>query len=221
MNILFEEKEKKFKTSFLKDLENNVKILKNIYDEVYIDNKGIAYSLESKLESGRVYCNTSLNKLFEIKENQLLKLNMKVISDCLKAGKSKILGFYTDENKLFFRNIEMDYEVGEFQNNKKLNIDYINEIINNTCYSCNLNELIDRFSNKEFINIKKGKYDLILTHKLFPMINKSSEFNFKAKENDNGSFYGIFENKIEERNKKEEITFEMNIIYIYRFLDLN
>ena len=221
MNVIFEEKEKKFKTSFLKDLENNVKILKNIYDEVYIDNKGIGYSLESKLESGRVYCNTNLNKLFEIKENQLLKLNMKTISDCLKAGKSKILGFYTDENKLFFRNIEMDYEVGEFQNGKKLNIDYINEIINNTCYSCNLNDLIDRFNNKEFINIKKGKYDLLLTHKLFPMINKSSEFNFKAKENDNGSFYGIFENKIEERNKKEEITFEMRIIYLYRFLDLN
>ena len=146
---------------------------------------------------------------------------MKTISDCLKAGKSKILGFYTDENKLFFRNIEMDYEVGEFQNNKKLNIDYINEIINDTCYSCNLNELIDRFNNKEFINIKKGKYDLLLTHKLFPMINKSSDFNFKAKENDNGSFYGIFENKIEEKNKKEEITFEMRIVYLYRFLDLN
>jgi hypothetical protein len=71
------------------------------------------------------------------------------------------------------------------------------------------------------LNIKKGKYDLLLTHKLFPMINKSSDFNFKAKENDNGSFYGIFENKIEERNKKEEITFEMKIVYLYRFLDLN
>ena len=221
MNILFEEQEKKFKTSFLKDLENNVKIIKNIFDEVFINDKGIGYSLESKLESGRVYCNTNLNKLFEIKENQLLKLNMKVISDCLKAGKSKILGFYTDNNKLFFRNIEMDYEVGEFQNNKKLNIDYINEIIDNSKYSCNLNDLIERFNNKEFINIKKGNYDLLLTHKLFPMINKSNEFNFKAKDNDNGSFYGIFENKIEERNKKDEITFEMKIVYLYRFLDLN
>ena len=221
MNILFEEQEKKFKTSFLKDLENNVKIIKNIFDEVYINDKGIGYSLESKLESGRVYCNTNLNKLFEIKENQLLKLNMKVISDCLKAGKSKILGFYTDNNKLFFRNIEMDYEVGEFQNGKKLNIDYINEIIDNSKYSCNLNDLIERFDNKEFINIKKGNYDLLLTHKLFPMINKSNEFSFKAKDNDNGSFYGIFENKIEERNKKEEITFEMKIVYLYRFLDLN
>jgi hypothetical protein len=221
MNIIFEEKEKKFKTSFLKDLENNIKILKNIFDEVYIDNKGICYSLESKLEAGRVYCNTNLNKLFEIEENKLLRLNMKAISDCLKAGKSKIIGFFVDKDKLIFRNVEMDYEVGEFQNNKKLNIDYINEIINNTCYTCNLSELIDRFNNKEFINIKKGKYDLILTHKLFPMINKSNDFNFKAKENDNGSFYGIFENKIEERNKKEEITFEMTIVYLYRFLDLN
>ena len=221
MNILFEEQEKKFKTSFLKDLENNVKILKNIYDEVYINNEGVVYSLESKLDSGRVFCNTNLNKLFEIKENQLLKLNMKLLSECLKAGKSKILGFYTDDNKLFFRNIETDYEVGEFENGKKLNINYINEILDEVNYECNLNELIERFINKEFITIKKGKYDLLLTHKLFPMINKSNEFSFKAKDNGNGSFYGIFENKIEERNKKDEIIFEMKIVYLYRFLDLN
>lgn len=221
MNVIFEEKEKKFKTSFLKDLENNVKIIKNLFDEVYIDKNGIGYSLESKLEAGRVFCNTNLNLLFEIKENQLLKLNLKAISDCLKAGKSKIIGFFTENNILFFRNIEMDYEVGEFEDNKKLNIEYITDIINESRYDCNLNELLEKFSNKEFINVKKDKYDLLLTHKLFPMINKSNEFNFKAKDNDNGSFYGIFENKIEEKNKKDEITFSMEIVYLYRFLDLN
>ena len=77
MNILFEEKEKKFKTSFLKDLENNVKVLKNLFDEVYVDQEGTCYSLESKLSNGRVLCKSSLNKLFEIKDWQLLKLNLK------------------------------------------------------------------------------------------------------------------------------------------------
>ena len=221
MNVIFEEMEKKLKTSFLKDLENNVKILKNIYDEIYIDSKGIGYSLESKLEVGRVYCNTNLNKLFEIEENQLLKLNMKAISDCLKAGKSKIIGFFVDKNKLIFRNVEMDYEVGEIQSDKKLNMSYIDDIVNNVEYKCDLSELIERFANKEFINIQKNRFDLILTHKLFPMINKSNEFSFGAKVNDNGTFYGVFTNKIEERNKKEEVTFEMEIVYIYRFLDLN
>ena len=221
MNIIFEEKEKKFKTSFLKDLENNVKVLKNIYDEAFINDKGVCYSLESKLESGRVFCNSSLHKLFEIKENQLLKLNMKTISDCLKAGKSKILGFYVDHNKLIFRNVEMDYIVGEFEDGKKLNIRYIDDIVNQIEYKCDLSDLIDRFIDKEFINIKKDKFDLILTHKLFPMINKSNKFSFGAKVNDNGTFYGVFKNKLEERNKKEEITFEFEITYIYRFLDLN
>ena len=220
MNIIFEEKEKKFKTSFLKDLENNVKIIKNLFDEVYIDKNGIGYSLESKLEAGRVYCKSSINKLFEIKENQLLKLNLKAISECLKAGKSKIIGFSAD-NKLVFRTTEMDYEVGVFENEKKLNIDYIVNIVEKTDYSCNLNELIERFNNKEFITIRKDRYDLILTHKLFPCINKASEFNFEAKINDNRTFYGVFRNRIEERNKKEEITFEIEIVYIYRFLDLN
>lgn len=221
MNILFEDKEKKFKTSFLKELENNVKILKNIYEEVYIDNKGYCYSLESKLDAGRVYCVGSLNKLFEIKENELLKLNLKSISDCLKAGKTKIIGYSIMDSVLLFRTTEMDYEIGEFESDKKLNIDYLLNIEHEVDYICNLNELLDKFNNKEFINIKKGKYDLILTHKLFPMVAKSSEFNFKARDNDNGSFYGIFENTIEEKNKKDEITFSMKIVYIYRFLDLN
>jgi hypothetical protein len=115
----------------------------------------------------------------------------------------------------------MNYEVGEFQDNKKLNIDYINEITESVKYKCDVSDLIERFINKEFVNIKKDKYDLLLTHKLFPMINKSSEFNLEIKENDNGTFYGVFKNKIEERNKKDEITFEMEVTYIYRFLDLN
>lgn len=221
MNILFEEKEKKFKTSFLKELENNVKILKNLFDEVYVDNKGISYSLDNKLSNGRVYCTSSLNNLFDIKENQLLKINLKTISDCLKAGKTKIIGYSIQDDILIFRTTEMDYDVGEFENEKKLNIDYIYDIINNTDYKCNLNELIEKFNNKEFVNIKKDKYDLILTHKLFPAINKSSKFNFEAKMNDNGTFYGVFRNKIEERNKKDEITFEIEVTYIYRFLDLN
>jgi hypothetical protein len=158
--------------------------------------------------------------LFEIGENQLLKLNLKAISDCLKAGKSKIIGYFVNGD-LIFRTTEMNYEVGEFQDNKKLNIDYINEITENVKYKCDVSDLIERFINKEFVNIKKDKYDLLLTHKLFPMINKSSEFNLEIKENDNGTFYGVFKNKIEERNKKDEITFEMEVTYIYRFLDLN
>jgi hypothetical protein len=116
MNILFEEQGKKFKTSFLKELENNIKILKNLFDEVFVNNEGVCYSLESKLNSGRVYCKSSINKLFEIKENQLLKLNLKAISECLKAGKSKIIGFSADD-ELVFRTTEMDYEVvsGNFE----------------------------------------------------------------------------------------------------------
>lgn len=221
MYILFEEKEKKFKTSFLKELENNIKILKNLFDEVFVNNEGVCYSLESKLNSGRVYCNSTINNLFDIKENQLLKLNLKSISDCLKAGKTKIIGYSITDESLLFRTTEMDYEIGVFENDKKLNIDYILDIVNNVDYKCNLNELIEKFNNKEFVNIKKDKYDLILTHKLFPAINKSCSFDFSAKMNNNGTFYGVFNNTIEEKNKKDEVTFSISVNYIYRFLDLN
>jgi hypothetical protein len=53
------------------------------------------------------------------------------------------------------------------------------------------------------------------------MINKSVYFNFSAKDNDDGTFYGIFNNKIETKNKKGETTFEMEVMYMYRFMDLN
>lgn len=222
MDINFEEYDKKFKSSFLKELESNIKIIKNIFDEVFINSDGVAYSLDSKIENGRVFCNTSLNSLLLIPKDNLLKLKPNNVTECLKGGKTKILGVYSDnENKLIMRTSEVDFPIGEFQSNKKLNMDYIYDITSNVNYKCNLNELLERFKNKEFINIKKDRYDLILTHKLFPMINKSINFDFSAKMNDNGTFFGVFDNKIEERNKKDEITFEMNITYIYRFMDLN
>ena len=222
MDINFNDCDKKFKSSFLKELETNIKIIKNLFVEAYIDDKGICYSIDSKIENGRVFCNTSLNSLFKIPENTLLKLIPDNNTECFKKGNTKILGLYIDKNnQVLIRTTEVDYPIGEFQPNKKLNIDYLNEIISNINYSCNLNELLERFDNKEFINIKKDRYDLILTHKLFPMVNKSVNFDFNAKMNDNGTFYGIFRNKIEEKNKKDEITFEMEITYIYRFMDLN
>ena len=143
------------------------------------------------------------------------------MSECLKAGKSKMLGYCVDkENNVIFKTIELDYVVGEIQENMQLNMDYIIDIVDNTEDRYSLNELLERFNNKEFININKGGYDLILTHKLFPMVNKASEFSFEAKDNNNGTFYRVFRHRIEESNKKEEITFELNVVYIYRFLDL-
>ena len=221
MIILFEDEGKKFKSSFLKTLENNLKILKLLYDEVYINSEGLAYSLESNLENGRVFCNTNIDEVFNINKDELIKLNLKALNDCFKLGKTKIIGYEISNDDIIFRTTEMDYVVGTYEKDMKLNIDYLKEIVDNVEYKCNLNELIEKFSNKEFINIKRNNYDLILTHKLFPGINKSNNFDFSAKSNGNGTFYGVFRNVIEERNKKEEITFEIQVTYIYRFLDLN
>lgn len=221
MNILFEDYDKKFKSSFLKELENTIKIIKNLFDIVYIDSNGICYSLENKLDNGRTYCKSTLNQLFNIPENSLILLDLVKMSECLKAGKSKILGYCFDkENNLIFKTAELDYIVGELQLETRLNMDYLIDIVDNAGDRYSLNELLERFDNKEFININKGGYDLILTHKLFPMVNKSVNFTFEAKDNGNGTFYGVFRNRIEERNKKEEITFELDVVYIYRFLDL-
>ena len=222
MYILFEDYDKKFKSSFLKELENNVKIVKNVFDIIFVNCKGITYSLENKLDNGRVFCKTTLHEIFNIPDSSLLKLDLNRIVECLKAGKSKILGFCVDKDDgVILKTTELDYVIGEIQEEMKLNMDYIEDIVDNVEYRCNLNELLDKFNNKEFINIKKDKYDLILTHKLFPSINKSTNFTFEAKDNNNGTFYGVFRNTIEEKNKKEEVVFSIDVIYIYRFLFLN
>lgn len=222
MNIVFDDYDKKFKSTFLKGVENNINVLKNLYDEIYIDNKGLAYSIDSKIHNGRVMCQTTLQNTINIPEDTLLKINPRTVYECLKAGKTKILGVFTDEdNNLIFRTTISDYTVGSFEKGKKLNVEFIKEMFNNIDYSCNINDLLERFNNKEFVNTKYGEYDLILTHKLFPMINKCKRFDFYAKKNGDGTFYGIFKNKIEERNKKDEIIFEVTVNYIYKFMDLN
>ena len=222
MNLFFEDHGKSVKSTFLKNVESNNNILKNLYEEIFVNDEGLVYSLESKLKNGRVFCNSSLHSVFEIPKDTLLKLNTKIISDCLKAGKTKILGCYTDENNnLYFRTTETDFNIGCYQPNKKLNIDYIKDILNNVDYKCNVDELLEKFENKEFINIRKRNYDLILTHKLFPTINKANSLDFYAKPNDDGTFYGIFKSNIVTKNKKEEVTFEMSVNYIYKFIDLN
>lgn len=221
MFIMFEDHPKNVKSKFLKELEASIKLLKNIFNEILIDSEGIVYSLDTVVDNGRVICKCKLNDLFEIPKDSLLCLNSKNILECLKGGKTKILGLYEEKNKLFIQTTETDYDIGEYQENKKLNIDYLNDITTIVSYRCSLNELLERFDNKEFINIKKDKYDLILTHKLFPSINKCTDFKLSIKDNNDGTFYGIFDNRIEEKNKKEEITFEMDIRYIYKFIDLN
>ena len=47
------------------------------------------------------------------------------MSDCLKIGKTKIIGYYIEDDKLVFRTTEMNFEVGTFERNMVLNIDYI------------------------------------------------------------------------------------------------
>ena len=42
-------------------------------------------------------------------------------------------------------------------------MDYLKDITDNKCYSCDLNDVLEKFENKEFVNVKKGKYDLLLT----------------------------------------------------------
>lgn len=220
MVILFENIDKKEKSKLIKGLENINQILKNIFNEVFINNKGVCYNNESTLLSGRCFCETNFNNFIEIKENQLFKLNTRVLYECLKAGKTKILGYTIVDSKYIFNTEIGDFTIGEFIDEEVLNMDKLKSILNNTTCSFNRNDLLERFSNKEFIDVDAGEYKMFITHKLFPSINKSKKLDIKIHDNNDGTFYSSFISKIEERNKKDEVTFDMNIYYMYKFIHL-
>lgn len=218
MVIIFEELGKKEKSRILKGIENTNQILKNIFETVYINHEGVCYNNESMLQNGRCVCNTDLNGFIVIKENQLLKLDTKTMYECIKAGKTKINGYSTDDNKLIFHTSEKDFLVGEFIDDEKLNLFNINSIIENETIKENRNDLLERFDKKEFVEFDIDKYKMFVTHKLFPSINKSKKLDVVVHDNNDGTFYTSFVSRIEERNKNDELTFSMGVEYIYKFI---
>lgn len=218
MVIVFEELGKKEKSRILKGIESINQILKNIFEIVYINHEGTCYNNESMLQNGRCICNTDFNRFINIKENQLLKLNTRVLYECLKSGKTKITGYSIEDNILTFHTTEEDFVIGEFLDDEILNLKHINSINLVETISENRNDLLDRFNNKEFIEFDIDKYKMFVTHKLFPSINKSKKLDIVIHDNNDGTFYTSFISRIEERNKKDEITFSMGIEYIYKFL---
>lgn len=220
MVILFENVDKKEKSRLLKGLETINQIIKNIFDEVYINNKGVCYNNESTLLSGRCFCETNFNDFIEIKENQLFKLNTRILYECLKSGKTKITGYTIEDSKYVFNTENGDFIIGEFIDDEVLNIDKLKNIMDDSICSFNKNDLLDRFNNKEFIDVDAGEYKMFITHKLFPSINKCKNLDVKIHDNNDGTFYSTFISKIEDRNKKDEVTFSMNIYYMYKFIHL-
>lgn len=218
MVILFEELDKKEKSKLLKGLENINQIIKNIFDTVYIDDRGVCYNNESTLLSGRCFCETNFNEFVEIKENQLFKLNTRVLYECLKSGKTKILGYTIENSEYIFNTENGDFLIGEFIDDEVLNMGKIKSLLDNGSDKVNKNDLLERFNNKEFIEVDVNEYKMFLTHKLFPSINKCKNLDVVIHDNNDGTFYSSFISRIDERNKKDEVTFFMKICYMYKFI---
>lgn len=220
MVILFEELSKKEKTSFLKGLENNNQIIKNLFETAYINSEGVCYNIQSSLNNGRVVAKTNLNEFIEIKENQLFKLNTRELYNCISNGKTKISGYSILNNIFTFMTTEGDYIIGEFIDNERLNLVQLESILCNTSVTENINHILSNFEDKMFTEIKVGDYEMMLTHKLFPCIQKCKDIKVSIADNGDGTFYGCFNIGIEETNKSGAITFSIKLNFIYKFLKL-
>ena len=105
---------------------------------------GYVYCIDNLSKNDcRILCKTNLNEYLQVPEGVVLRINSKSLSDCLKSGKTKILGFYVNnDNELIFKTETCDFNVGNYEFDKKLNIAYLNEICNNVDYTCDLTEVV-------------------------------------------------------------------------------
>ena len=111
MNIVFEDYDKKFKSKVLKGIENVNNILKNIYDEVFINHEGIAYSVESKLDTGRVFCKTNIDEFIEIpKGNFAYDLLVMIIDEIMI--KNKIISLFSSKEERYIYFLPLAFFVG-------------------------------------------------------------------------------------------------------------
>lgn len=214
--------DKKEKSAFLKSIEKPNNILKHLFETVYIDSKGDCYNMDSTIKQyqGRCVCETNLNEVFDIEEDCLFCLNTKEYARCLKGGKTKILSYEIKNNDFIIITTEENFIIGKYLDNKKLDMQYLRDIMNDISVSKDMNYLVEKFNNKEFVIVEDNDYPMTLTHRLCPGFNKSTDFSIDIHDNNPETFYGVFVNKIEERNKKDEIIFEMKVRYFYRFLKL-
>lgn len=221
-NIIVELNDKKEKTAFLKGLEKNNDIAKNLFDEAYINSEGVIYNINSHISKyqGRCIAFTSFNKVLNIVENELFKLIPSELVSCLKGGKTGITHYEIRDNKFILFNKGTEYEIGEYLDNKEINIEYLEEMDEDKVQETDINHILENFNNSEFVDLSVGEYNMMLTHRLFPVFNKSNSFKVGVYVKCDETFYGVFTNKIEERNKKDEITFSAEIKYFYKFLHL-
>lgn len=221
-NMIVELNDKKEKTAFLKGLEKNNNIIKNLFEEAFINSKGVSYNINSHISNyqGRCIGFTSFNEVLRIEENELFKLTPSVLVACLKAGKTGITHYEIKDNKFILFNKDEAYEIGEYLDNKEISIEYLEEMDENKTDETDIEYVLENFGNSEFVDLKVGEYNMMLTHRLFPVFNKSSSFKVGIYTKCEETFYGVFTNKIEERNKKDEVTFSAEIKYFYKFLHL-
>lgn len=221
-NIIVELNDKKEKTAFLKGLEKNNDIAKNLFDEAFINNKGVIYNINSHISKyqGRCIAFTSFNNVLKIEDNELFKLIPSVLVACLKAGKTGITHYEIRDNKFILFNKGEEYEIGEYLDNKEISIEYLEEMDSEKIHETDVDFILEKFSNSEFVELKVGEYNMMLTHRLFPVFNKSNSFKVGVYVKCDETFYGVFTNKIEEVNKKGETTFSSEVKYFYKFLHL-
>lgn len=212
-NILIEFNDKKTKSKYLKSLEFINHRFKNIFNSVYINNEGYCFSTDViNRNIGRIFLKTDLIKdLFTIEERDLLQLYPKQIYDCIKSGKTKIISILSRDDSIYMITTENEYKIADMIKEQKLNIDKYLDIIDNISINKNVDNLLERLLNKEFVDFEIDGYRMFLTHKLFPTINKIDTINIGINDTQDKTFYAMFEFISKEKDNK------ITTNYLYRF----
>lgn len=221
--VLFDEIPKKEKSSFLNGIWKVNQFVKNIFEEAYIDSLGRIYNTESKVIMGRVLIYSNFHEFINIPEGWVLKINTRILYDSINNGKTKLTGYEIFNNEFIMKSVEGDYRIGTFEN-VVLNLRAIENIMDNIN-----NDVIDITDKIELIDEKKvvtipfdDTKEVYLCNKTVPNVTskKCDKLTIQTKDNSDDTFYSITHGLFQERNKKEEVVFSIDIKYFYRHLKL-
>lgn len=199
--IDFNDMKKSERSEYINGIWGINQILKNTFLSFYLDSGGKIISDKlNKLESGYHSAESELNRYIPVPENNFLRIDSTKIYDVIKDYKSLIDGiFYKDDNAYFKVRDVGDIVFGRFTKSFSLPTKYptnrINMMLtpdNITKYGKLHDDEIEVLIDKQILEKIVDKYHMIISHKLFPSLKKSSSVEIGIEEYNDAFFGGTF-----------------------------
>lgn len=224
MIIDFTEMSKNERGDYINTIWSINQILKQTFLSIYLlkDGKIIEDRL-NKLTTGRHYGLTSLQEVFPVPDGSFLRIDCERIYSVIKDYKKLIDGIRYDFNDYYVYFIMKDMEDIKFAkivepiDISKYDFSDLPDTLGKF-YEDELDELIDKHVITKTID---DKYSMILAHKLFPNIKKSTNNEILINDIDSRYFIGRFVFEFNATNQSgKKFYSKVTMMHMYKFLKI-